>query len=390
MTLEEARLTTPAILALEDGSVFRGVAIGAPGTTVGEMVFNTAMTGYQEIATNPAHVRQLVALTCPHIGNVGTNADDDESAATAAGLIVRSGAMVASSFRSQEPLGDWLVRRGIVAIAELDTRRLTRLLREGGRQYGCIATGPELDEQAAVARARARAGETEVEAIAAVSTVQPYDWTEGSWDLKRGFFRPDPAQQPWHVVVYDFGCTRSSLRRLVDLGCRLTVVPARTTAESVLAMNPDGVFLSSGPDGARHCSDGVAAVGELLEAGMPLLGLGVGLQLLALASGAQLVRLDSGHHGDNYPVRDLERGTVAMTRQFNDSVVADEGLPEALQITHRSGFDDSIQGLRHRRCPALGIQGLPSPGEASGGAPSPLEQFVELMKSRSNPSSGER
>lgn len=373
-------MTTPAILALEDGSVFRGVSIGSTGAAVGEVVFNTAMTGYQEIITNPACVRQIVTLTYPHIGNVGVNKDDDESAhGLAAGLVIRDASMVASSFRAEESLTDYLVRRGVVGIAEIDTRRLTRLLRDKGVQRGCILAGPDLDEQVAIARARELADSSDMDLIGEVTTVEPYTWTLGGWSLRDGFSLPDEEELPWHVVAYDYGCTRNSLRALVDRGCRVTVVPASTAANEVLAMNPDGVFLSGGPGNAA-CSKYAPMVQDLLRSEVPVFGLCAGHQMLALASGAHIEKIASGHRGANHPVQDLERGTVTITRQNHGFIVDEATLPTTLKVTHRSAFDDTVQGLRRTDRPAFSLQGYPQVGAAPGGAPSPYEQFVELIR----------
>ncbi len=373
----------PAVLVLEDGSVFRGTSIGADGSSVGEVVFNTAMTGYQEILTDPSYRRQLVTLTYPHIGNTGVTGEDEESASIqAAGLIVRDLPVLASNWRRQEDLGDYLVRQGIVAISDIDTRRLTRLLREKGAQNGCLQSGDGVDEPAALAAARAFPGLKGMDLAREVSTAEPYLWTAGTWTLDGGQPSPIPSEDPrlrFHVVAYDFGIKRNLLRMLVDRGCRVTVVPAQTPAASVLAMHPDGVFLSNGPGDPEPCGYARTAIRELLDAGMPLFGICLGHQLLGLACGARTVKMKFGHHGANHPVQVLASGEVMISSQNHGFAVDEQSLPADIEATHRSLFDGSLQGIHHRERPAFSFQGHP---EASPGPHdvSPLfDHFIELI-----------
>jgi carbamoyl-phosphate synthase small subunit len=374
-------LSSPAILALEDGSVFHGVAIGAPGMAVGEVVFNTAMTGYQEILTDPSYASQIVTLTYPHIGNTGVNAEDEESAQIfATGLVIRDLPLMASNFRSEETLSAYLSRRGIVAIADIDTRRLTRILRDKGAQGGCMAAGEGMDVDAALAKARAFPGLKGMDLAQVVSTTKAYDWTEGSWTLGQGHAEYANAALPWHVVAYDFGVKRNILRLLADRGCRLTVVPARTSAADVLALNPDGVFLSNGPGDPEPCDYAISAIRDLLVARLPIFGICLGHQLLGLASGARSVKMKFGHHGANHPVKDLSTGRVWITSQNHGFAVDADSLPANVKITHVSLFDGSLQGIARTDCPAFSFQGHP---EASPGPhdPAPLfDHFIDLMQ----------
>ncbi|NKN33075.1 glutamine-hydrolyzing carbamoyl-phosphate synthase small subunit [Marichromatium bheemlicum] len=376
----------PAVLVLEDGSVFRGTSIGADGSSVGEVVFNTAMTGYQEILTDPSYLRQLVTLTYPHIGNVGANPEDEESAGIqAAGLIVRHLPQRASNFRQRERLDDYLRRQGVVGIADIDTRRLTRILREKGAQNGCLQAGDAIDEAAALAAARDFPGLKGMDLAQQATTAEPYAWTQGEWALEGGLPAPlDPADEalPFKVVAYDFGVKRNILRMLVSRGCSVTVVPARTPAAEVLAMNPDGVFLSNGPGDPEPCDYAITAIRELLEHQVPLFGICLGHQLLALASGARTLKMKFGHHGANHPVQDLATGAVMISSQNHGFAVDEASLPETLQPTHRSLFDGSLQGIRHRECPAFSFQGHPeaSPGPCDV---APLfDQFIDAMRAR--------
>ncbi len=373
-----------ALLALEDGTIFCGESIGIAGRTVGEVVFNTAMTGYQEILTDPSYARQIVTLTYPHIGNVGTNEDDEESSHIhTSGLVVRDVPLLASNWRKQESLTEYLRRHKIVAIAGIDTRKLTRILREKGAQNGCILAGDQLDEQAAITAAREFPGLKGMDLAKEVTTGIPYEWAQGSWTLEGGMPEaPHPLEEklPYHVVAYDFGVKRNILRMLVDRACRLTVVPAQTPASEVLKLDPDGVFLSNGPGDPEPCDYAIGAIKDLAESGVPLFGICLGHQLLSLASGAKTVKMKFGHHGANHPVQDLESGQVMITSQNHGFAVAEDNLPANLQATHRSLFDGSLQGVRRTDIPAFSFQGHP---EASPGPHdiAPLfDQFVDLIK----------
>ena len=371
-----------ALLALEDGSLFYGESIGIPGRAVGEVVFNTAMTGYQEILTDPSYCRQLVTLTYPHVGNTGTNPQDMESARVYAdGLIVRDVPARASSFRSTETLGDFMRRHRLVGIADIDTRRLTRLLRDSGAQNGCIvavAKGGKLGEKAAVAAARAFPGLKGMDLAKVVSVSEPYAWNEGGWSLESGY--RERSDSRFHVVAYDFGIKRNILRMLVDRGCRLTVVPAKTTADEVGRLRPDGVFLSNGPGDPEPCDYAIAAIRDLITAGFPVFGICLGHQLLALASGARTIKMKFGHHGANHPVLEIDTGRVMISSQNHGFAVDEASLPSNLRVTHRSLFDGSVQGLTRTDVPAFCFQGHP---EASPGPHDLLplfDRFVESMQ----------
>jgi carbamoyl-phosphate synthase small subunit len=351
----------PAILALADGTIFRGTAAGAAGETVGEVVFNTAMTGYQEILTDPSYCRQIVTLTYPHIGNTGVNAEDVESHRVfAAGLVVRDVPAQASSFRMTASLGAYLEREGIVAIADIDTRRLTRILRERGAQNGCIMAGA-IDAEKAVALARGFPGLAGMDLAKVVSCVRPFAWTEGEWALGQGFAKPAFR---YHVVAYDYGIKNNILRKLASRGCRITVVPAQTPAAQVLDLQPDGVFLSNGPGDPEPCDYAIRAIREFLGSGLPLFGICLGHQLLALAAGAKTLKMKFGHHGANHPVQDLESGRVLITSQNHGFAVDAATLPANTKVTHVSLFDGSLQGFRFVDRPAFCFQGHPeaSPG----------------------------
>nr|WP_070988827.1 glutamine-hydrolyzing carbamoyl-phosphate synthase small subunit [Halofilum ochraceum] len=384
MSGRRKRLTVPAILALADGTVFRGRAIGAHGHSVGEVVFNTSMTGYQEILTDPSYSQQIVTLTYPHIGNTGTTFEDEESAhVQAAGLVIRDLPLVASSWRNQETLSGYLERNGVVAIADVDTRALTRRLREHGAQAGCIVAGEAPDEAAAIESARGFPGLAGADLARVVSTREIYPWSEGTWDLDGGNPEPlDPANARYHVVAYDFGVKRNILRLLADRGCRITVVPAETPADEVLALGPDGVFLSNGPGDPEPCDYAIEAIRRFIDADLPTFGICLGHQLLGLACGARTAKMKFGHHGANHPVKDLDTGQVMITSQNHGFAVDLDTLPATLRSTHVSLFDGSSQGLHHTRKPAFSFQGHP---EASPGPHDmrPLfDHFIELMDGR--------
>tara|TARA_B100001540_G_scaffold226011_1_gene200253 strand:+ start:1507 stop:2643 length:1137 start_codon:yes stop_codon:yes gene_type:complete len=376
-------LSVPAILALEDGSVFRGVSIGASGTSVGEVVFNTAMSGYQEILTDPSYARQIVTLTYPHIGNTGTNAEDEESRAVwAAGLVIRDLPLLASNYRNQQALDDYLRAHGIVGIADIDTRRLTRILREKGAQNGCLVAGEEVDEQAALAQARAFPGLKGMDLAREVTVSERFEWREGSWQWGVGHSARPETELPLHVVAYDFGVKRNILRMLVDRGCRLTVVPAQTPAQEVLALQPDGIFLSNGPGDPEPCDYAIEAIRTLLETDIPLFGICLGHQLLGLASGARTVKMKFGHHGANHPVQNLDDGTVLITSQNHGFAVDGDSLPGNLRVTHKSLFDGSLQGIARTDRDAFSFQGHPEASPGPHDAAPLFDHFIALMRAR--------
>ncbi|MEA1888841.1 MAG: glutamine-hydrolyzing carbamoyl-phosphate synthase small subunit [Pseudomonadota bacterium] len=370
-------MSVPAILALEDGSLFHGIAVGATGYSSGEVVFNTSMTGYQEILTDPSYSRQLVTLTYPHIGNTGTNNEDFESERVhAAGLIIRDLPDLYSNWRAEQSLQSFLESQQVVAIAEIDTRRLTRILREKGAQAGCIAAGDGIDAGKAVQQAKAFPGLSGMDLAKEVTTGSLIAWDEGGWILDSGYQRP-AADKKYHVVAYDFGVKRNILRMLSDRGCRVTVVPATTAAKDVLAMKPDGVFLSNGPGDPEPCDYAIAAIKEIVSTDIPVFGICLGHQLLALASGAKTEKMKFGHHGGNHPVHDLDNKRVMITSQNHGFAVAENNLPDNLRVTHRSLFDKSIQGIERTDHSAFSFQGHP---EASPGPHdvSPLfDRFIE-------------
>nr|WP_067288575.1 glutamine-hydrolyzing carbamoyl-phosphate synthase small subunit [Marinobacterium profundum] len=376
-------MTRPAILALEDGSIFRGVAIGADGQSSGEVVFNTSMTGYQEILTDPSYCRQIVTLTYPHIGNVGTNAEDEESAKTwVSGLVIRDLPLLASNFRSEQSLDTYLKANNILGIADIDTRRLTRILREKGAQNGCIMAGDSVDEAVALAEAKAFPGLKGMDLAKVVSTAESYSWNSSTWTLGVGHVDKDPSEQPFHVVAYDYGVKRNILRMLVERGCRLTVVPAQTPAAEVLALNPDGIFLSNGPGDPEPCDYAIQAIKEICESDIPVFGICLGHQLLALACGAKTVKMKFGHHGANHPVQDLDSSRVMITSQNHGFAVDESTLPSNVRVIHKSLFDGSLQGIELTDRPAFSFQGHP---EASPGPQdvAPLfDRFIEQMKAR--------
>jgi len=376
-------LSVPAILALEDGSVFTGVAVGADGSAVGEVVFNTAMSGYQEILTDPSYARQLVTLTYPHIGNTGVNTEDEESGAVwAAGLIIRDLPMLASNYRNQQSLDEYLRERNIVAIAEIDTRRLTRILRDKGAQGGCIMAGEDADEHTALVRAKQFPGLKGMDLAKEVSVAEPYAWTQGSWRWDEGHSERSAAELPWHVVAYDYGVKRNILRMLVDRGCRLTVVPAQTPAGEVLALAPDGIFLSNGPGDPEPCTYAIDAIRELLATEIPLFGICLGHQLLGLASGAATTKMKFGHHGANHPVQNLDDGSVLITSQNHGFAVDEGSLPDNLRITHTSLFDGSLQGIHRTDRDAFSFQGHPEASPGPHDAAPLFDHFIELMAAR--------
>jgi carbamoyl-phosphate synthase small subunit len=368
-------LSTPAILALADGTIFRGTSVGADGKTIGEVVFNTAMTGYQEILTDPSYCRQMVTLTYPHIGNTGTNSEDMESSQVhASGLIIRDSSMINSSWRSERSFGDFLRQSNTVAIADVDTRRLTRIIREKGAQSGCIMSG-DVDPKTAVEHARKFPGIAGVDLAKFVTCHSQYQWCHG---VTFGH-RPRILSRriaPYHVVAYDFGIKRNILRLLSDLDCRMTVVPATTSAEDALALAPDGIFLSNGPGDPEPCSYAITAIGEFITAGIPIFGICLGHQLLALAAGAKTEKMKFGHHGANHPVQDLETGRVMITSQNHGFAVAEDTLPDTVVATHRSLFDDTLQGIAFKDRPAFSFQGHP---EASPGPHDLLPLFERFI-----------
>ena len=373
-------MSTPAILALQDGTVFHGTSIGADGQTIGEVVFNTAMTGYQEILTDPSYCRQIVTLTNPHIGNTGTNSEDMESTKIhASGLIIRDNSMLASSWRSERTLSDFLVQGGIVAIAGIDTRKLTRIIRENGAQSGCIMSGDQSADKA-IAHAGKFPGIAGMDLAKFVTTKNPYQWCHGtSFGRKPRIMSRRIA--PYHIVAYDFGIKRNILRVLSDMDCRLTVVPATTSADDALALLPDGIFLSNGPGDPEPCEYAISAIQSFVEAGIPVFGICLGHQLLALAAGAKTEKMKFGHHGANHPVLDLDSGKVMITSQNHGFSVDESSLPENVVTTHRSLFDGTLQGIALKDGPAFGFQGHP---EASPGPHDLLplfEQFIQQMAS---------
>jgi carbamoyl-phosphate synthase small subunit len=378
--MERDEVTAPAVLALADGSVFRGQSIGAAGNTTGEVVFNTAITGYQEILTDPSYARQIVTLTYPHIGNTGATPEDMESSQIyAAGLVIRELSLVSSSWRAAGTLTDFLQRGRVVAIAGIDTRRLTRLLRDQGAQAGCIMTGERVEEAVAVRAARAFPGLKGMDLAKVVSTRQTYQWNDGSLGREA---MPLRAAQRLHVVAYDYGVKRNILRVLSDHGCRVTVVPAMTSAADVLAMNPDGVFLSNGPGDPEPCDYAIQAIRELLETDLPIFGICLGHQLLALASGAATLKMKFGHHGANHPVQDLQTGRVLISSQNHGFAVDEATLPPNLVPTHRSLFDGTLQGVARLDRPAFSFQGHPEASPGPHDVKPLFERFNQLMLRR--------
>ena len=372
-------MNQPALLALADGTVFHGLSAGAVGTRVGEVVFNTAMTGYQEILTDPSYARQIVTLTYPHIGNTGCTDQDDESAAVlASGLIIRELPTPASNWRSESDLTAWLQSRGVVAIAEIDTRKLTRLLRDGGAQNACLTAGEGVSVEEAITRARAFPGLKGMDLAKEVCVSQTYEFAQGSLDMDRGDFASSSGQ--YHVVAYDFGVKRNILRMLADRGCRLTVVPAQTPAEQVLAMNPDGVFLSNGPGDPEPCDYAIAAIREFIAAKLPIFGICLGHQLLGLAAGARTLKMKFGHHGANHPVQDLRSGRVMISSQNHGFAVDEASLPGNVQATHRSLFDGSLQGIALNDAPAFSFQGHPEAAPGPHDVSPLFDEFLAMIR----------
>ena len=370
-----------ALLALADGSLFRGVAIGVEGQITGEVVFNTAMTGYQEILTDPSYAKQIVTLTYPHIGNVGTNADDEEAATIhCSGLVIRDLPVLLSNWRSQSSLEDYLKANNVLGIADIDTRRLTRILREKGAQGGCLVAGDNIDEAAALAMAQGFPGLKGMDLAKEVTTAEIYDWQQGSWSLGEGM-PPAVAKEelPYHVVAYDFGVKRNILRMLVDRGCRVTVVPAQTPVRDVMSLNLDGVFLSNGPGDPEPCDYAICAIQELLGSGIPIFGICLGHQLLSLASGAKTLKMKFGHHGANHPVQDLHSQRVMITSQNHGFAVDDESLPDTLAATHRSLFDGSLQGVERTDCPAFSFQGHPEASPGPHDVTPLFDRFIDMI-----------
>jgi carbamoyl-phosphate synthase small subunit len=371
-----------ALLALEDGSLFAGDSIGAAGQSVGEVVFNTAMTGYQEILTDPSYARQIVTLTYPHIGNVGANPEDMESGKVyAAGLVIRDLPALLSSWRAAESLPQFMHRHGIVGIAGIDTRRLTRILREKGAQNGCLVAvtkGGKIDKKAALAAAREFPGLKGMDLAKVVTTAASYGWEQGEWTLGKGY-EPVAAAR-FHVVAYDYGIKRNILRMIAARGCRVTVVPAQTSAAEVLAMKPDGVFLSNGPGDPEPCAYAIEAIREFCTTGIPVFGICLGHQLLGLASGARTIKMKFGHHGANHPVLDVDSGRVMITSQNHGFAVDEASLPATVRVTHRSLFDGSIQGIERTDVPAFSFQGHPEASPGPHDVTPLFDRFIELME----------
>jgi carbamoyl-phosphate synthase small subunit len=369
-----------AVLALADGTIFRGTAIGAEGSSVGEVVFNTALTGYQEILTDPSYARQIVTLTYPHIGNTGVNKEDEESSKIwAAGLVIRDLPLLVSNFRSEQNLDDYLKENNILGIADIDTRKLTRILRETGAQSGCIMAGA-VDDAQALAAAQEFAGLKGMDLAKEVTVSNSYQWKEHSWELGAG--HKESTGGKYKVVAYDYGVKRNILRMLVDRGCDLTVVPAQTPASEVLAMKPDGVFLSNGPGDPEPCDYAIQAITEILDTDIPVFGICLGHQLLALASGAKTAKMKFGHHGANHPVEDIDKNVVMITSQNHGFAVEEESLPDCLRATHRSLFDGSLQGIHRTDKPAFSFQGHPEASPGPHDAASLFDHFIELMEER--------
>ena len=372
-------MTVPAILALQDGSIFKGVSIGAQGLTTGEVVFNTSMTGYQEILTDPSYARQIITLTYPHIGNTGMNTEDEEASTIhASGLIIRDLPLLASNYRSEMSLQDYLVKKNIVAISDIDTRQLTRLLREKGAMSGVIMAGDNIDEAKALEAAKGFSGLAGMDLAKEVSTNESYEWTQSVWSLGEGYQQAENLN--CHVVAYDFGIKKNILCMLAERGARVTVVPAETPAQDVLAMNPDGVFLSNGPGDPEPCDYAIDAIQQILEKEVPVFGICLGHQLLSLASGAKTVKMKFGHHGANHPVQDLDSGVVMITSQNHGFAVDESSLPDNLKATHRSLFDGSLQAVHRTDKPAFSFQGHPEASPGPHDVAPLFDHFFELIE----------
>ena len=371
-------MTRPALLVLEDGTLFNGVSIGVDGYSVGEVVFNTAMTGYQEILSDPSYARQIVSLTYPHIGNVGTTSEDDESIGVfARGLVIRDLPLLASNWRSEKTLQQYLVDNNVIAIADIDTRHLTRILRDKGAQRGCIMAGESVDLDVAKKACEEFPGLMGMDLAKEVTVATPYEWTENIWHLQHGHTQAENLTK--HVVAYDFGIKRNILRLLANRGCRVTVVPATTDAETVLAMNPDGVFLSNGPGDPEPCTYAIEAIKTILENKIPLFGICLGHQLLALASGAKTEKMKFGHHGANHPVQEIATGRVMISSQNHGFAVREDSLPVNLTATYRSLFDGSLQGIKRTDCPAMSFQGHPEASPGPRDVEALFDGFIEMM-----------
>lgn len=372
--------TIPAVLVLADGTVFKGISIGAPGHTVGEVVFNTSMTGYQEILTDPSYTEQIVTLTYPHIGNYGTNAEDVESGKIyAAGLIIRDLPLLESNFRSNQTLSQYLASNNIVAISDIDTRKLTRILREKGAQAGCIMAG-EVDDTKALALAKAFPGLSGMDLAKVVSVKKPYEFSEGEWVLGKGYSKPENPK--FHVVAFDYGVKRNILRMLVSRGCKVTVLPAQATAKEALSYKPDGIFLSNGPGDPEPCDYAISAIKTLVETGIPTFGICLGHQLLALASGAKTMKMKFGHHGANHPVQDVETKRVYITSQNHGFAADPKTLPANVKITHLSLFDSSLQGIARTDKPAFSFQGHPEASPGPHEMSYLFDRFISMMQER--------
>jgi carbamoyl-phosphate synthase small subunit len=368
----------PAILALQDGTIFKGKSIGADGISAGEVVFNTAMTGYQEILTDPSYCQQLITLTYPHIGNTGINDEDEEATHIhASGLIIRDLPLLASNWRSQGSLQEYLQARTVVAIADIDTRKLTRKLRNQGAQSGAIMAGDEVSEEAAIAAAHDFGGLAGCDLAQVVSTQESYTWTQSTWSLEHGY--GDNSSPRYHVVAYDYGIKKNILCMLAERGARVTVVPAKTPADEVLALQPDGVFLSNGPGDPEPCDYAIEAISKILDTGLPIFGICLGHQLLALASGARSLKMKFGHHGANHPVQDLASGVVMITSQNHGFAVDEDSLPDTLKATHRSLFDGSLQAVERTDKPAFGFQGHPEASPGPHDVAPMFDRFFDLI-----------
>ncbi len=372
-----------ALLALEDGSLFYGQTIGVEGITVGEVVFNTSMTGYQEILTDPSYSQQIVTMTYPHIGNVGTNSEDEESSRIyASGLIIKQLPLLTSNWRSTMSLADYLAKNGIIAIADIDTRRLTQLLRTKGAQNGCIMTGKKIDKEKAIHSAKAFPGLKGADLAKEVTTDKNYEWSQGTWSIESGLSdTTEIKDKKWHVIAYDYGIKRNILRILVDLGCRIAVIPATVPADDVLAEKPDGVFLSNGPGDPEPCDYAIKSIQQIVETGMPVFGICLGHQLLSLAMGAKTEKMKFGHHGANHPVQDIKNKRVIITSQNHGFSVDETSLPADLVPTHRSLFDQSLQGVHHSTYPAFGFQGHPEASPGPHDINYLFKHFIDLMSS---------